>query len=97
MEETDRELAERVRDVVAVAAEDIDTITVAVEDGVAYIEGVVENKGQRQAIISAVEKIAGLNRVISCLATEHVLPRSNKSSKQVHVPPPVLMHRYSRS
>src|SRR5437016_3596457 len=41
MQETDRELAKRVCDVVAVATDDIDTITVAVEDGVAYIEGVV--------------------------------------------------------
>lgn len=97
MEDTDRKLAKRICDVIAVATSDIDAITVAVEDKVAYIEGVVASEHQRQAIISAVYRIEGLNRVITCLATEHVLPRSKASNGQPYIPPPVVIPSYRLS
>ena len=97
MQETDRELAKRVCDVVAVATDDIDTITVAVEDGVAYIEGVVETEQKRQSIISAVQAVAGLDRVITCLATEHVLPRIKSSHRRQSSPLSGAMQKYSLS
>ncbi len=97
MEETDRRLAQRIRDVIAVATDDIDAIAVAVEDRVAYIEGVVESEQERRAIASAVRRIAGLNRVITCLSIEHILPRSYTNYKQQRIPPPVLRHSYRLS
>ncbi len=97
MEETDRRLAQRIRDVIAVATDDIDAIAVAVEDGVAYIEGVVASEQERRAIASAVRRIDGLNRVITCLSTEHILPRSSTESRQQRIPPPVMTHSYSLS
>jgi hypothetical protein len=97
MEELDRKLENRVRDIVAVASDDIDAITVAVEDRVAYIEGVVENERKRRVIASAAGRVKGLRRVITCLATERVLPLGVSSRKRLDVAPPVLMHFYSLS
>lgn len=97
MEESDREIEKRVSDIIAVAVGDLDAITVAVEDGVAYIEGVVESEQKRRAITSTVHKIAGLKRVITCLATEHVLSFRNAGRKQLYISPPVLMHYHRLS
>src|SRR5437879_2138963 len=66
MEQQDREVARRIRDIIAVASDDIDAISVAVEDGVAYIEGVVSGESERRAILSAVRNVEGLDRVITC-------------------------------
>jgi hypothetical protein len=82
---------------VAVATEDIDAVTVAVEDRVAYIEGVVPTEGQRRAIVQAVQKIRGLKRVVACLAAERILPRQSADKKDLPLPAPVLMHYYSLS
>ena len=75
MEEQDRLATKRICDIVAVAVNDIDSVTVAVEDGIAYLEGVVPSEEQRQAIVRAVRQVDGLHRVISCLAAEHAMPR----------------------
>src|SRR5437868_14511703 len=97
MEELDLKLESRVRDIVAVATDDIDAITVAVEDRVAYIEGVVEDERQRRAIASTARNIKGLRRVITCLATERILPMSAAYRRRLNVPTPVLMHFHSMS
>ena len=96
MEQQDREVARRIRDIIAVASDDIDAISVAVEDGVAYIEGVVSGESERRAILSAVRNVEGLDRVITCLAAEHILPMRPDDTHGA-VPPPVLMHYYSLS
>ena len=97
MEEANRIATKRICDIIAVVTEDIDAVTVAVDDGVAYIGGVVPTAAERDAIISAVRQIGSLNRVVTSLATEHILPRSSRYSGQANVPSPVLMHYYSLS
>ncbi len=94
MNEHDSRLAQRVRDVIAVATEDIDAMKVAVEDSVAYIEGTVESGQQRRTIEDTVLQIHGIDRVITCLSEEHVLPLAHSLDPQWNVPPPVAMHYY---
>src|SRR3954447_14218770 len=95
MEEQDRLATKRICDIVAVAVDDIDSVTVAVEDGIAYLEGVVPSEEQREAIVHAVRQIDGLRRVISCLAAEHAMPRPHAAVHAAGVAPPVLMHYYN--
>lgn len=95
MAEHDVELARRVRDVVAVVADDIDAVSFDVEDGVAYIEGVVPTDEQRRAISNAVSQINGLDRVVTCLATEHVLPATADTGNGTLYPTQLYMHYYS--
>lgn len=95
MADNDVELARRVRDIVAVVADDMDNITFDVEDGVVYIEGVVPTDEQRRAISSAVSQLDGLDQVVSCLATENVLPAQATFEKSTLFPPQVYMHYYS--
>jgi len=92
MEEHDRLATKRICDIVAVAVDDIDSVTVAVEDGIAYLEGGVPTEEQRQTIIRAVRRVEGLRRVISCLAAEHAMPRPRAALTAAGVAPPVLMH-----
>lgn len=96
MVEHDMELARRVRDIVVVVADDIDNVTFEVEDGVAYIEGVVSSDGERRAISHAVAELDGLDRVVTCLATEHV--HSSASNKEVPslYPTQLYMHYYAQ-
>ncbi len=95
MAEHDVELARRVRDIVAVVADDIDNVTFEVEDGVAYIEGVVSTDGERRAISHAVAELDGLDRVVTCLATEHVLTAASDVGGGVLYPAQVYMHYYA--
>ena len=98
MDIADIELAKRIRDVIAVTTDDLDSVSFAVEDGVAYIEGVVPNEEQRRAVVRAVRNVKGLARVIVCLATEHVLPQQHRhAARLVPVPASVLMHYHSLS
>lgn len=97
MEEQDKELARRVRNIVAVVADDIDCITCEVEDGVAYIEGVVPTEQHRREISSAVRKLEGLSHVITCLATEHIMPTPSAYQDSSSYPAPVRMHYHSWS
>lgn len=88
----DVELTRRVRDIIAVAADDIDAVMADVEDGVVYIEGVVSGDEQRRTICNAVRHLDGVNHVVECLATEHVLPTSAAQHKDLLYPTQVLMH-----
>ena len=97
MNNVDIVLTKRIRDIIAVATDDLDSITYSVEDGVAYIEGVVPSEEERRKIVRAVRKVDGLTRVIVCLATEHVLPQHKSDSSIVAVPATVLMHFHSLS
>jgi osmotically-inducible protein OsmY len=97
MEDTDIQLEQSIRDIIAVAADDLDSVTFDVEDGVAYLEGVVPDEQRREALLKAVNRLPGVDRVIPCLATEHVLPMLTDDSKFSPLPTPVLMHFYSLS
>jgi osmotically-inducible protein OsmY len=97
VESNDKELARRVRDIVAVAVEDIDSVSCEVEDGVAYIEGVVPTEQHRRAISDAVRKLDGLSHVITCLAAEHVMPAPTDYNLSAQYPAPVVMHYHNQS
>jgi hypothetical protein len=97
MEDNDVKLARQVANVVAVVVEDLDAVSVEVEDGVVYLEGVVPEDEQRRSISGAVRGIQGVDQVISCLAVEHVLPRRSVGLSPLDVPAPVQMHYRSLS
>ena len=97
MEVRDQELQRRVRDIIAVVSEDIDAVTCEVEQGVAYIEGVVPSDEERRMISQAVRQVDGLTHVITCLATERVIAMSNEAPETVLYPTPVMMHYHSLS
>ncbi|MDQ3929729.1 MAG: BON domain-containing protein [Chloroflexota bacterium] len=97
MEGRDRELERRVRDVVAVVTDDIDAVTCEVEDGVAYIEGVVPSERERRQISRAASRIDGLRQVITCLSTERILRSPDRHVTADPLPPPALMHYHSLS
>lgn len=83
MEGRDPELARKVRDIIAVLLEDIDAVIWEVEDGVAYIEGVVPAERDRYRISRAVQRVEGIRQVITCLCTERIL---KPALVAVHVP-----------
>jgi hypothetical protein len=99
MNDADRALASRIRDIVAVVTDDVDAVAVAVEDGVAYIEGVVPTERQRRVIVRSVRGLDGLKRVVTCLATERVRPAAGQTRRAASlrsvVPTPVMMHYLS--
>ena len=97
MQGLDHELERRVRDVVAVVMDDIDAVTCEVEDGVAYIEGVVPSERERRQISRAVSRIAGLTQVFTCLSTERILQTPTLGTATDLLPTPVLMHYHSLS
>lgn len=97
MSDNDMELARRVRDIVAVMSDDLDAVSYDVEDGVVYIEGVVPTEEQRDNIAHAVSRVEGVEQLVTCLSTEHVLPTRPAPQPDTLVPPPVYMHYYSLS
>ncbi|HEX8230611.1 MAG TPA: BON domain-containing protein [Chloroflexia bacterium] len=97
MERHDEELQRRVRDVIAVVTEDLDAVTFEVEDGIAYIEGVVPSERERRQISQAVSRIEGLSQVFTCLSTERILPAPTQHATAPALPTPVLMHYHSLS
>ena len=97
MSDSDVELCRRVRDIVAVIADDIDAVNYEVEDGVVYIEGVVPSDEHRRAISNAVTHLDGVEHVVECLSTEHIMPAALNEERTTLVPPPVYMHYYSLS
>ena len=96
MNDRDVELTRRIRDIVAVVTDDIDAVTWEVEDGVAYIEGVVASEEERRTLCGAVRQLDGLSHVVTCLATERVMPPFTDSSPAPY-PPTVMMHYHSLS
>ncbi len=95
MEGRDHQLERRVRDVVAVVTADIDAVTCEVEDGVAYIEGVVPSERERQQIRKAVSQIEGLNQVFTCLSTERIIQSPSQRAATITLPAPVYFHSLS--
>jgi osmotically-inducible protein OsmY len=96
MYDRDVELTRRIRDIVAVVTEDMDAVTWEVEDGVAYVEGVVGSEDERRALCRAVRQLDGLSHVVTCLATERVMPSQPDSTTALY-PPTVMMHYHSLS
>lgn len=93
----DDALERRVRDIVAVATKDLDTVRVEVEDGVAYVEGVVGSQEEADAILRVIERLDGLKRVVTWLSIETVVSvRADKYFEEVF-PPPAFTHYYSQS
>jgi osmotically-inducible protein OsmY len=97
MKTSDVLMTKRLRDILAVSVEDLDAVSATVEDGVAYLEGVVPSDEQRKSILRLAKRTTGTVRVIACLSTEKVRPRGARRSEALAVPPPVLMHYYSLS
>jgi hypothetical protein len=93
----DETLIRRIRDIVAVATKDIDGIRIEVEEGVAYLEGVVSISDEAEAIARAVGRLRGLSDVVTCLSTEKVLAAAHEATVEFALLPPVLMHYYSLS
>src|SRR5687768_577021 len=93
----DEALTRRIRDIVAVVTNDIDGVRIEVEEGVAYLEGVVSSTAEARAISRAVGKLRGLTHVVACLSTEKVLATASEDDTERVLPPPVLMHYYSLS
>lgn len=73
MEERDQQLKRRIRDIIAVVTPDIDAVMFDVEDGIAYIEGVVSTQEQRTQISNALRQLDGLTHAVICLSTEHIM------------------------
>jgi osmotically-inducible protein OsmY len=97
MSDNDIEIARRVRDIVAVVADDIDAVNFDVEDGIVYIEGVVPDDEQRRVLSSAVSHLDGVEHLVTCLATERLLPRPVQEEHSALVPPQVYMHYHTLS
>jgi hypothetical protein len=97
MDNQDRVLEQRIRDIVAVATSDIDAIMVEVEDGVAYVEGVMPSSGKRRAMLDAIRHTPGLRRLVSCVSAEHILPGCELSEESEASPAVVVLHLYSLS
>ena len=97
MERLDHELERKVRDVIAVVTDDIDAVTCEVEDGIAYIEGVVPSERERRLISKTVSRLEGLSQVFTCLSTERIIPSPVPHEAADSLRPPVLMHYHSLS
>jgi osmotically-inducible protein OsmY len=97
MDRQDLELQRRVRDVIAVITEDLDAVTYEVEDGIAYIEGVVPSERERIQISNTLSKIEGLTQVVTCLSTEKIMQTAGHQAAVDPMPTPVLMHYHSLS
>jgi osmotically-inducible protein OsmY len=93
----DETLARRIRDIVAVAAKDIDGVRIEVEDGVAYLEGVVSSAREARSIVRTVARLRGLCGVVTWLSTEKVLANKPVEAVQTPLAPAVLMHYHSLS
>lgn len=97
MEVQDRVLEQRIRDIVAVATPDIDSVMVEVEEGVAYVEGVMPSEGKRLAMLCAIRRIPGLRRLVSCVAAEHIFTGIRQANEREETDPPLVLHLYSLS
>ena len=93
----DEALAHRIRDIVAVVASDLDSVRVEVEDGVAYLEGVVSSAEEAGTILRAIAKLRGLTHVVTWLSTETLMPAPHEIQYERIVPSPVLMDYHSQS
>jgi hypothetical protein len=96
MNGTDGLLQRKILGIIAVAASDLDAVTVDVEAGIAYIEGVVASSAERAVIIDTAAKLEGIEKVVDCLACERVLEQS-AASAAANIAMPVLMHYHSLS
>jgi hypothetical protein len=93
----DAALMRRIRDIVAVVTKDIDAVRVEVEDGVAYIEGVVASPTEARAISRAIGRLRGVSRIVTCLSNEKVRAAQVETKVTAITSAPVLMHYYSLS
>lgn len=93
----DEALRKRMRDIVAVVAKDLDCVRVDVEDGVAYVEGVVSSAEEANTIVRTIARLRGLRRVVTWLSTETVMDAHTDNKVDDIVPTPVVMHFYSQS
>jgi len=88
-------MTKRLRDIVAVTVDDLDAVSASVEDGVAYLEGVVPYEEQRRSLVRLAERTDGISTVIACLSTERVPTHATRFSNPPEVPAAVLMHYHS--
>jgi hypothetical protein len=97
MDVQDRVLEQRIRDIIAVATPDIDAVMAEVEDGVAYLEGVMPSAAKRRAMLSAIRRIPGLRMLVSCVAAEHIFTGTRYEAEREDTPPALVLHLYSLS
>lgn len=97
MDERDKAIEQRIRDIIAVTTSDIDAVTVDVEDGVAYVEGAVPNEAERRALVNTIRQVRGVRGLVACLSAEHVRPVQTAESDDAPKPPPALLGYYSLS
>lgn len=95
MEERDHDLKQKVRGIIAVVTPDIDAVMCDVEDGIAYIEGVVPTDLQRKQISAAVCRLQGLTHVIICLSTERIIKSTGEHSRPLAAAPVMRYHSLS--
>jgi transcriptional regulator of aromatic amino acid metabolism len=69
---SDIDLARRVRQILALLLDDIDTVQVEVEHSVVYLEGVAVNAAEKQKIDQHIRRLPGVREVVNCLSLEHV-------------------------
>jgi hypothetical protein len=78
-----------------VSVDDLDAVSIKVEDGVAYIEGAVSFDQQRRLISRPAHGPTGVRNVMGRIKTENGPPGQARDCKPLAVAPPVLMHYYS--
>ena len=61
-----------------------------IEDGVVYLEGLVASRRQKRALAAALSDLAGVRRVVNCLAVEQVarLPHALPAARAPHYQTP---------
>jgi osmotically-inducible protein OsmY len=98
VDDIDAKLSSRVRDIIAVVADDIDAVRYEIEDGVVYIEGVVTTDEQRDVIARTVGQLEGVEQVVNCLSTERLMPpRHDAVVETVPYLAPIARHYPSTS
>jgi hypothetical protein len=50
-----------------------DGVRVEVEEGIVYLEGVVETSAHKQLLENVVRHLDGVHAVVNCLALEHIV------------------------
>jgi hypothetical protein len=84
----DNEIIPNIWAVITLLRADEHLIHVEVEDGVVYLEGLAPSHPRKQALENALLGLAGVRRVVNCLAIEqearlpHILPAPHSSPYQ---------------
>jgi hypothetical protein len=65
-------------------------VQVEIDDGIVYLDGIALHRAQKQGLEAALMHIAGVRRVINCLAVEHVARLAHSApAAPAHYPSPL--------